>query len=79
MAAIGAVYAATHVTLPRFPCTLPTAAFLHRWNTAAGHVHSDVSLATYLAIAGGVVAALGMLIARHGARVFVCLACIASY
>ena len=64
LAAVGAVYAASRVTLPSVPCTVPTAAFQHTWNSAASHVHSDVSAAEYLAAIGGFVAVLGIVVGR---------------
>ena len=70
LATLIAVYAATRDWLPHTPCTVPTRAFQHRWNLAAHRVRADVSIADYLAIAGGAVLILGAAVARPGARVF---------
>jgi hypothetical protein len=68
------VYVATRVALPNVPCTVPTPVFQHRWNAAASNVRSDVSIAKYLAIAGGIVAVVvAVALGRPRAWIFVFL------
>jgi hypothetical protein len=64
LGALVAVYAATRVTLPRVPCTVPTAAQQHAINTAVDHVNSDISVAKILAGAGVVMIAAGVWLNR---------------